>query len=130
MGNSCLNNKLFHIKPNIREWLLGYRKLRKEVALVKFYIGHNSIIGLYILKMSPHLPKCVWHLERYAVKYILTEYVDFIQACVKYYRTTKIKELSDEPGSILQFLRGWVLKKYSFEIYTHTILINIYTKKN
>ena len=68
--SSCLNNKLFKIKPTLGVWPSRFRNSRKEeVVLSRLRIGHTYFSHLYILRQEDP-PECAACQESYSVRHV------------------------------------------------------------
>ena len=104
---TCPNNKLFQIKPLLKEWQPGYRKSRKEeVILSRLRIGHTRLTHSFILKKEDP-PECIPCQERYTVKHFMIECVDLAITRTNFYNVPSLKDLFEKVNvnTILDFLK-------------------------
>ena len=68
-----LHNKLFNIKPRVREWPSSYQNLRRnEVVLSRLRIGHTRLTHRYLMEQQPP-PICPSCQTRITVPHFLIE---------------------------------------------------------
>ena len=100
-------NKLFVIKPNISEWLPGFRSNRREeIILARLRIGHTHMTHSYLLK-GEELPECIPCNTTLSVKHLLIECTDLAPYRDKYFHADSLKKLFDtvKLESLFDFLR-------------------------
>ena len=107
LWNSCQNNKLYQIKPILREWLPGFRQSRREeTVLTRIRIGHSYTTHAFLLK-GEDPPECVACQESYTIKHILLECADLALIRRRFYNVNSLKDLFEEinVNKILDFLK-------------------------
>ena len=105
--SSCLNNKLYNIKPILGEWQPSFRPYRREeVVLSRLRIGHTYITHSFLLK-NEDPPECIACQEGYTVKHFLIDCADLAFARQRYYNVPGLKDLFNNVnvGHILSFLK-------------------------
>lgn len=98
-------NKLFSIKPVLREWLLSSRpSCREEIVLCRLRIGHSYLTHSHLLKGEP-VPQCVPCFTGLTVIHIFIE--DFAPIRNKYFNVHNMHELFNfvRPDLIIKFLK-------------------------
>ena len=99
-------NKLFAIKPNISEWLPGFRSNRREeVVLARLRIGHTHMTHSYLLKGE--LPECIPCNTTLSVKHLLIECTYLAPYTDQYFHADSLKMLFDtvKLESLFDFLK-------------------------
>ena len=76
--NNSIANKLLDLKPNIGEYQLVIRNIRKEVVLAGLSFGHTSVTHSYLLQ-GVEQPQCVGCDAPFTVRHCLLECGDFAQ---------------------------------------------------
>ena len=95
MWDAAVDNKLHSIKPILSEWRPDYRMVRKEeVVLTRLRMGHSYATYSYLLK-GEEQPMCIRCDAPFTIKHVLLYFVDFENACNRYYRVSTLKELFD-----------------------------------
>ena len=76
--------------------------------LTRLHIGHTYITHHHLLE-GTESPLCITCQERFTVKHLWLECVDFDLARRKYYQTNNLKQLFTkiEPSMIFDFLKKW-----------------------
>ena len=100
-------NKLFAVKPNISEWLPGFRlNRREEIILARLRIGHTHMTHSYLLK-GEELPECIPCNTTLSVKHLLVECTDLAPYRDKYFHAHSLKTLFDtvKLESLFDFLK-------------------------
>ena len=93
--SSCRDNKLFQIKPTLREWPPGFRRSRKEeVVLSRLRIGHTYFYHSYILRREDP-PECTACQEIYSVRHVLIDCIDLGLIRPRFYSVPDMKTLFD-----------------------------------
>ena len=88
------SNKLHELKPTIGHTYLGCQSRHDEVVLRRCRIGHSRFTHEYLLKTDEdEPPKCIPCDERFTVKHILLDCVDFAIARDSHYQSVNLKDL-------------------------------------
>ena len=91
-------NKLHHIQDTIGEWPAGYRRNRKEEAIIsRLRIGHTHITHSHLLK-GEDSPVCLTCKVPLTVKHILINCDRFRRIRPKHYQTNNLKNSSKTPN--------------------------------
>ena len=105
--STCIDNKLFKIKPTLGEWRPGFRNSRKEeVVLSRLRIGHTYFSHSFILRREDR-PECIACQEGYSVKHVLIDCTDLSLIRQRFYTVLDMKSLFETVSvdRILSFLK-------------------------
>ena len=105
--STCIDNKLFRIKPTLGEWRPGFRNSRKEeVILSRLRIGHTYFSHSFILHREDR-PECIACQEGYSVKHVLIDCTDLSLIRQRFYTVHDMKTLFETVSvdRILSFLK-------------------------
>ena len=101
------DNKLFAIKPNVSEWLPGFRSNRREeTILARLRIGQIHMTHSHLLEVV-ELPKCVPCNTTLSVKHLLIECTNLAPYRDKYFHADSLRTLFDDVKleSLFDFLK-------------------------
>ena len=101
------DNKLFAIKPNISEWLPGFRSNRREeTILARLRIGQTHMTHSHLLE-GVELPECFPCDTTLSVKHLLIECTNLAPYRDKYFHADSLRTLFDavKLESLFDFLK-------------------------
>ena len=101
-------NKLFQIRPKLKEYLPGCTNgsRRDEVVLSRLHVGHTNMTHSFYFKGEDR-PMCFACDEPLSVKHLLIDCADLIDVRHRHYTSESMKRLFRDvpPDEIFNFLR-------------------------
>ena len=101
------NNKLYVIKPKLKQRNPSDLSRRDEVIFTRLRIGHTALTHKYLLQ-GDEKPFCVGCDTDFTIRHILTECLDFGEIRRKYYKCKKLQDIFSVvgPSKILNFMKA------------------------
>ena len=105
--NNHIHNKLFQIKPTLREWRLAFRKSRKEKVIIYLDCGLvTRLIHSFILRQGQP-PQCLTWQTPYTIKHVLVECGALAITRDRHFKTDNMRDMFENVhmDDVLSFLR-------------------------